>query len=131
VPFIRITVLGPTLEPEQIGRLQQGTTDLMTSVMRKPLEGTSVLVERVSQGGWSIAGTPVDVAAQVDATIGLGTNTPDEKARFMAEMMELLRAVLGRELREETYVTFHEVDHGSYGRGGLTRGERDRRRNVP
>jgi 4-oxalocrotonate tautomerase len=131
VPFIRITVLGPTLEPEQIRRLQQGTTDLMTSVMRKPLEGTSVLVEQVNRSGWSIAGTPVNVAAQVDAAIGLGTNTPDEKARFMAEMMELLRAVLGRELREETYVTFHEFDHGSYGRGGLTRGERDRRRNAP
>ena len=128
MPFIRITTPGPNLTPDQIRHLQQGTTDLMTSVMRKPIEGTAVLVEQIKQGGWSIAGTPVDVAAHVEATIGLGTNTPDEKARFMAEMMELLRAVLGQELREETYVTFHEFDHGSYGRGGLTRGERDRRR---
>ena len=58
MPFIRITVLGPTLAPEQIRRLQQGTTDLMTSVMRKPLEGTAVLVEQINQGGWSIAGKP-------------------------------------------------------------------------
>lgn len=130
MPFIRITVLGPSLAPQQIRHLQQGTTDLMTSVMRKPLEGTSVLVEQINQGGWSIARMPVDVAAQDEATIGLGTNTPDEKARFMAQMMELLRAVLGRELREETYITFHEFDHGSYGRGGLTRGERDRRRKA-
>jgi 4-oxalocrotonate tautomerase len=127
MPFIRISVLGPTLAPEQIRRLQQGTTDLMTSVMRKPLEGTAVLVEQINQGGWSIAGKPVQVAAQVESTIGLGTNTPEEKGRFMREMMQLLRSVLGAELREETYITFHEFDHSSYGRGGLTRAERERR----
>ena len=130
MPFIRITVLGPTLVPEQIRRLHQGTTELMTSVMRKPLEGTSILVEQINQGDWSIADTPVQVAAQVEATIGLGTNTTAEKARFMTEMMQLLRAVLGPALREETYVTFHEFDHDSYGRGGLTRAERDRRRTA-
>lgn len=130
MPFIRITVLGPTLAPEQISRLQQGTTDLMTSVMRKPLDGTSVVVEQINQGGWSIAGTPVHIAAQVEATIGLGTNTVEEKAQFMKEMMQLLRAVLGKELREETYITFHEFDHGSYGRGGLTRAERERRQSA-
>jgi phenylpyruvate tautomerase PptA (4-oxalocrotonate tautomerase family) len=130
VPFIRITVLGPTLAPEQISRLQRGTTDLMTSIMRKPLEGISVLVEQINQGGWSIAGIPVHVAAQVEATIGLATNTVEEKAQFMKEMMQLLRAVLGKELREETYITFHEFAHGSYGRGGLTRAERERRRSA-
>jgi len=127
MPFIRITVLAPTLSAEQIHRLQQGTTDLMTSVMRKPLEGTSVLVEQV-QGGWSIAGAPVQVGAQVDATIGSATNTVEEKAQFITKMMQLLRDVLGPELRDETYIAFHEFNHDSYGRGGLTRTERIRRR---
>lgn len=130
MPFVRISILGPTLAPEQISRLQQGATDLMTSVMRKPLEGTSVLVEQINQGGWSIAGKPVTTAAHVEATIGSATNTADEKSRFMAEMMQLLRAVLGSELREETYITFHEFNHDSYGRGGLTRTERERRRSA-
>jgi 4-oxalocrotonate tautomerase len=130
VPFIRITTFGPPLAPEQIRRLQQGTTDLMVSIMRKPIEGTAILVETINQGGWSIAGTPVNIAAQVEATIGFGTNTPEEKARFVADMMQLLRASLGRELRDETYITFHEFDHHSYGRGGLTRAERDRHRNT-
>jgi 4-oxalocrotonate tautomerase len=69
----------------------------------------------------------VSIAAQVEAMIGVGTNTPDEKARFMAEMMQLLQSVLGSDLRTETYVVFHEFDDESYGRGGLTRAERDRR----
>ena len=96
--------------------------------MRKPLAGTAILVERIESGGWAIADAEVEVAAHVEATIGSGTNTAKEKARFMAEMMALLRDVLGPALREETYIVLHEFDHESYGRGGLTRGERDRRR---
>ena len=52
----------------------------------------------------------------------------EEKARFMAEMWTLLRATLGPNLREETYVVCHEVATDAYGRGGLTRAERDHRR---
>jgi 4-oxalocrotonate tautomerase len=96
--------------------------------MRKPIEGISLLIEHVRQGAWSIADVPVSVAAQVDAVIGVGTNTPEEKARFMGGMMELLRSILGPELQEATYIALHEFPHDSYGRGGLTRAERDRRR---
>ena len=127
MPFIRITVLGPTLAAEQVQRLQQGTTDLMVSVMRKPVEGVAALVEQVTDGAWSIAGRPMDVAAHVEATVAQGSNTPDEKAQFIATMWTLLRSALGSVLREETYIVVHEIDTGAYGRGGLTRAERDRR----
>jgi len=125
MPFIRITVFAPVLDREQIRHLQQGTTDLMISIMHKPVAGTAVLVEHVDRGGWSIAGPAVSPAAHVEATIGRGTNTRDEKARFLGDMMALLRSALGPELRDETYIVLHELDHGSYGRGGLTRAERD------
>lgn len=127
MPFVRITTFGRTLSAEEVRSLQDGATDLMVSVMRKPIGGTAILVESIAAGGWSIAGEPVSIAAQVEATIGVGTNTPDEKARFMGAMMQLLQSVLGSDLRTETYVVFHELDHESYGRGGLTRAERDRR----
>ena len=127
MPFIRITVLGPTLTSEQIRRILQGTTDLMVAVMRKPVEGVAVLVEQVIQSAWSIAGQPMSVAAHVEATVAQNTNTPDEKARFIAEMWSLLRSALGPELREETYIVVHEIDTKAYGRGGLTRAERARR----
>jgi phenylpyruvate tautomerase PptA (4-oxalocrotonate tautomerase family) len=130
MPFIRITTFGKTLTAEQVNRLQQGTTELMVTVMRKPIEGTAVLVEQIDRGGWSIAGKSVEVAAQVEATIGSSTNTSDEKAHFMADMMKLLRSVLGKELRDETYITFHQFDHDSYGRGGITRSQREARRKV-
>jgi 4-oxalocrotonate tautomerase len=126
MPFVRITVLGPPLTRERVAILRDGMTRLMHEVMRKAIGGVAILVEQV-EGAWSIAGAPVAVAAQVDVTIGAGTNTVDEKARFMAEAWELLRTVLGPELREETYIVVHELDTRSYGRGGWSRAERDRR----
>jgi 4-oxalocrotonate tautomerase len=127
MPFVRITLHGP-VAADQIRHLQHGTTDLMIAVMRKPRAGTAVLVDEVEHGGWSIAGEAVGVAAHVEAIIGAGTTTAEEKARFMAEMWTLLRATLGPNLREETYVVCHEVATDAYGRGGLTRAERDHRR---
>lgn len=130
MPFIRISILAPKLSADQIRQLQLGTTELMVSGMRKPIQGTAVLVERIGEGGWSIAANAATVAAHVEATIGLGSNTPSEKAHFMGAMMKLLRSVLGEELRDETYIVFHEVKTDTYGRGGLTRAERDRQSNV-
>jgi len=127
MPFIRITTFGANLTPEIIHKLQQGTTDLMTAVMRKPLEGVAVLVEEITQGGWSIAGRPVAVGAHVESTIGLGTNAAAEKSQFMAGMMKLLQAVLGPSLPEATYISFHQFEHDAYGRGGLSRSDRKRR----
>jgi phenylpyruvate tautomerase PptA (4-oxalocrotonate tautomerase family) len=128
MPFVRITTFGPALNAEQAHQLQQGATDLMAGVMRKPLGGIAVLVEQVREGSWSIAGKAVDEAANVEAMIGLNTNTPEEKALFMKEMMQLLRSVLGAGLREETYILLQEFEHDSYGRGGITRTERERRK---
>jgi 4-oxalocrotonate tautomerase len=109
MPFIRVTILGPTLAAGQPKQLQQGTTDLMVAVMRKPVEGVAVLVEQVTPSAWSIPGRPTSVTAHVEATIAQGTNTPDEKAKFIAEMWTLLRSALGPELWEETYIVCHEI----------------------
>ena len=128
MPFIRITVLAASLDTGRIGRLQQATKELMMSVMRKPIDGIAVHVERAAPGSWSIAGGKVATAAYVEAIIGRGINTAVEKARFMAEMMTALRAELGPDLAEESYVV---LPMESYGRGGLSRAERDRRRHAP
>jgi len=130
VPFVRVTVFTPKLSTEQIRRLERETTELMISIMRKPIAGTAVLVEHIHRGDWNIAGKKKTVAAHVEATIGRDTNSPAEKAKFIRGMMALLRASLGPELAEETYVVLHEIDVGSYGGGGLTRAERDQQRST-
>jgi 4-oxalocrotonate tautomerase len=127
MPFIRITVFAPELSPQQIERLQAETTRLMVDGMRKPLNGVAVLVDHVQSGGWCIAGQARNVAAEVEAIIGADSNTEQEKAAFMADMMSLLRGTLGTGLTDDTYIVIHDMPRDSYGRGGLSRADRDRR----
>jgi 4-oxalocrotonate tautomerase len=126
MPFIRITVFAPELSQSQIEWLQKGTTALMVNGMRKPLVGVAVLVDHVARGGWRIADKAAAVSAEVEAIISADSNTPEEKAKFMADMMALLRETLGAELNDETYIVIQEIPRNSYGRGGLSRAERDR-----
>jgi 4-oxalocrotonate tautomerase len=130
MPFVRITVFGPSLTAEQIGSLQQGVTELMTRVMRKPDLSVAVLVEQVTQGGWSIAGKQVSKAAQVECHIGVGTNTPEEKAEFMSRVITLLQSTIGLDVQDVTYTMVYEHHHDSYGRGGLSRNLRENSRQT-
>jgi 4-oxalocrotonate tautomerase len=127
MPFIRITIFSSELSKQQIELLQSGTTALMVDGMRKLLEGVAVLVDHVTRGAWRIGDQDVTVAAEVDAIIGADSNTAQEKATFMANMMALLRETLGPDLGDDTYIVIHEMARDSYGRGGLSRAARDRR----
>ena len=124
MPFIHVKIAGPDLEPAQIVALQQGVTTLMAEVLHKNAALTAVLVEQVSLAGWSVGAKPVAKAAQTDAIISAGTNTPEQKARFIAEAYGLLRAVLGPDLSEVSYVVLHDVPKDSWGFGGLTQAAR-------
>jgi 4-oxalocrotonate tautomerase len=124
MPFIRITASGSTLAPEQILRLQTEMTELMSSGLGKKANLTSVLVEQPSVAGWAIGGSTARVAVHVDATITAGTNSPDEKARFIEQTMKLLKHVFGGELNPATYVVIAEVPAQSWGYDGRTQESR-------
>ncbi len=124
MPFVNIKIAGPTLAHEQVSRLQQRTTDLMADVLGKKPELTAVLVEQVAIQGWCVGRGPVRVAAHLDAKITAGTNTAEQKARFIAEANALLRAVLGAELPVASYVVVDEVAGDAWGYDGLTQDHR-------
>jgi 4-oxalocrotonate tautomerase len=124
MPFVRITVSGPTLAPQQVSLLQMEMTELMASVLGKRADLTSVLVEQAATAGWAIGGTPVKVAVHVDATITSGTNSAEEKARFIENTMRLLKSVLGSELHPATYVVVTEVPANAWGYDGRTQESR-------
>jgi 4-oxalocrotonate tautomerase len=124
MPFINVKLAGMTLAPEQTHRLQTEITSLMASVLRKKAELTSVLVEQVPAAGWSIGGKPLTVAAHLDAKVTAGTNTVDEKARFVAAAHALLKAVLGPDLPTATYVVVDELPANAWGYDGLTQAHR-------
>jgi 4-oxalocrotonate tautomerase len=128
MPFVNVKVAGQPLAQSQIASIQAGITALMVDILRKvgPLVG--VLVEEVPLAGWSVGGAPVESAAQVDAVISAGTNTPEETSRFIAETYRLLRTVLGSGLADVSYVVVHEVPKESWGYGGLTQAQRAQHR---
>lgn len=127
MPFINVKVAGPQLEKSQTAALQKGITALMAEVLRKKGPLTAVLVEQVAAAGWSIGGEPVTRAAQVDAYVSAGTNTAEEKSRYIAEVYALLRRVLGPEVREVSYVLVHDIPMNSWGYGGQTQEFRARK----
>ena len=120
MPFIHIKVAGPKLSPQSLDRLQQGTSDLMQSIMRKRREVTAVLVEKVELPGWTVGGEVPQVAAHVEANVTLGTNTPAEKESFVRAMDELLKERLGPALSAATYVIVREVQADAWGYDGST-----------
>src|ERR1700682_2655563 len=115
MPFIRISVSGPTLASNQVSRLQMEMTELMAAVLGKRADLTSVLVEQPASAVWAIGGTPAKIAVHVDATITAGTNSAEQKARFIEKTMRLLKSVLGSELHPEAYVVVPEVPGCAWG----------------
>ncbi len=124
MPFVHVKVAAEHPSPEHTTAIQSGITALMASVLGKDASLTAVLVERMAPGAWSIGGRPVALAAQVDAIVSAGTNSPAQKARFVAEAMVLLRRVLGPGLHDVSYVVVHDLPRDSWGYGGLTQAAR-------
>jgi len=124
MPFVNIKVAGLSLAPEQVQRLQSEATRLMIDVMRKGRESTAVLVEQVDAAKWTVGAVPVRAAAHLDVKVTAGTNTPDEKRRFVSEVMALLRSVIGPTLDPVCYIVVHEVSGDAWGYGGRTQADR-------
>ena len=124
MPFVNIKVAGPTLTPEQVRQLQQGATGLMADVMRKKRELTAVLVEQMPAACWTVGGDQVAAAAHLDVKVTEGTNTAEEKGRFIAAALELFRSVLGGTLCPVAYVVVHEVPGDAWGWDGSTQEHR-------
>ena len=124
MPFVRITVSGPALAPEQVSLLHTEMTELMASTLGKRADLTSVLVEQVAIAGWAIGGTPMKIAVHLEATITAGTNSPEQKARFIGKTMRLLTSVLGSELNPATYIVVNEVPANAWGYDGRTQESR-------
>lgn len=123
MPFLHIRIQGRHAGPDEAASLQASMTDLICEILGKKRPVTAVLYEEVS-GRWMIGGQPVAVAAQLDVLITEGTNTDEEKARFIAAAHALLRQAVGSDLPEATYVTLHEPKAESWGYDGRTQAAR-------
>lgn len=123
MPFVNVKVT-EDLDGAKIARLQRGITALMADVLGKKAALTSVLIESVSAMGWTVDAEPVPRAAHLDAKVTKGTNSVEEKARFIDAAHALMGDVLGPGLPLATYVVVDEVPGDAWGYAGQTQASR-------
>lgn len=124
MPFVHIQVAGAHIGAREKQRLQQQATGFMVDIMRKRPEVTAVRVDVAEPGSWTVGGEPVPVAAHLDVKVTRGTNTHEEKARFVAAVAAMFKEVLGPDLPVATYVVVDEIEADAWGYDGVTQEER-------
>lgn len=127
MPFLHLQVAaapGVHVLDEDLART---LTRLAHTVLRKRAEVTAVRIERVPAEAWFIGGHALgprlQSAVQLVIQVTAGTNTADEKARFVAEAFEALSELLGG-LHSTSYVVVHELPAEAWGYGGRTQAQR-------
>jgi 4-oxalocrotonate tautomerase len=107
--------------------IARSVTALTARVLGKDPSVTAVAVEFIPRAHWFLAGRSAEdlgrAAFFVDVRISDGTNTKDEKARYVAEAFALLDRLLGG-AHPESYVHVDDVRADAYGFGGLTQERR-------
>ena len=98
-------------------------TRITAEILKKKPELTSVAVEHVPATRWFIAANTVsngtDATFYLDIKVTEGTNTKDEKARYIEKVFAAMQAILGA-LHPASYVVIHEVRADAWGYQGAT-----------
>lgn len=129
MPYLDIRVANAA--PDESARRTLGlrSTGLLRDILGKRAELTAVSITQLPASSWMIGERPQSEssrpAAHAEVTITSGTNTAEQKARFIAAMAALLRETFPG-LHETTYVVVREVDAGSWGYDGCTQDARKR-----
>ena len=122
-----ITVTYSSEKPAAKAAIAAEVTRLSSTILSKPAEVTAIVLQRVEPEDWFAGGrslTEANLASfWLDIHVTEGTNTKDEKAKFLAETFKTMTRLLGP-LHEESYAHVHEVRGDAYGFGGLTQERR-------
>jgi len=109
--------------PALSDRIHAGLLELTSRILHKKPQLTSIAIDYVSPEHWYVGGKTLAEQKQssfyFDIKIVDGTNTKDEKARYIAESFALFAELLG-DLHPESYVYVQDVRAEAYGFGGKT-----------
>jgi 4-oxalocrotonate tautomerase len=108
---------------ELSARINSGLLDLTATILHKNPELTAIAIDFVPPEHWYVAGKSLRDRSQnsfyFDIRIVDGTNTKDEKSRYVAECFAFFESLLG-DLHPESYIHVLDVRADAYGYGGLT-----------
>ncbi|MET0680537.1 MAG: tautomerase family protein [Burkholderiales bacterium] len=120
-------VLSGVPSAERSAAVAAALTALTADILRKDARLTSVAIRYAAPEHWVVGGAPL--AAQnrtsffVDVRVTAGTNTRDEKARYIAAIFDRMGKLLGA-LHEASYVHVHSVPAEDWGYGGRSQAQR-------
>jgi 4-oxalocrotonate tautomerase len=126
MPFINVLVAHA---PDQglAQTIAKGVSDRTVRILRKSPELTAAAVGFVPPSQWFVGGRPLDelgaASYQLAVNVTAGTNTPAEKAAYLAEIHAFMTEVLGR-LRPESYAVVQEIPAAAWGFGGISQARR-------
>lgn len=127
MPFINISISKPTISKTQKQKLFDETTRLMTEVLGKNAELTSVRIDQFPPDSWAINKTSMtdrdEIGVHMDIKITAGTNTDDEKADMIKQAMMMIKDIIGA-TPEASYIVIHELKASSWGYDGQTQAAR-------
>jgi 4-oxalocrotonate tautomerase len=133
MPTLNLRVTAP-IDAAQAQSLAAALTTLTAKVLGKRREVTAVTVESLPASHWFVAGQPATQAtAQLQIHITAGTNTAEQKARFIAAAFALLQSELAPDgaLEPASYVQVDQLPASDWGYGGRTQSARQAEHAAP
>ena len=130
MPTLNLKVT-PPIDAAQAQSLAAALTTLTADVLGKRREVTAVTIESLPASHWFVAGQPAARAtAQLQIHITAGTNTTEQKARFVAAAFALLQSELAPDgaLEPASYVQVLALAAPDWGYGGRTQAARQAER---
>jgi 4-oxalocrotonate tautomerase len=127
MPLITVTFASARDQVVARTAIASEVAHLSSTILGKAPEVTAVIVQQAEAQDWFAGGRSLADAGLasfwLDIRVTEGTNTKDEKARFIAELFKTMGRLLGP-LHQESYAHVHEVRGDAYGYGGQTQERR-------
>ena len=117
MPFLKVKL---SIQESSVTSARVATilTDLITEILRKKRELTAVEIEYVDSNRWFVGGSLLRDqnvnSFYLEIKITDGTNTKDEKARYVAQVFSAIEAIIGP-LALASYVVVLEVPADAWG----------------
>jgi 4-oxalocrotonate tautomerase len=122
MPILNVKVSRPA-SAALTQEISEALLELTTRILGKQREVTAIAIDYVPPEHWVVAGRTLAEHGKssfyFDIKVTEGTNTKDEKARYVREAFDAFARILG-DLHEESYVYVQEVRGDAYGYGGRT-----------
>jgi 4-oxalocrotonate tautomerase len=127
MPMITVQLAVSNPSAELAAEAARTVTEITARILRKDPRVTAVAVDFVDPHRWFVGGSSSAYVAKpaffIDARISDGTNTKDEKGRYIAEAFAAFERLLGG-ARVESYVHVDDLRADGWGYGGLTQERR-------